>query len=143
MRNSLLRIKPYGCAGFLALVGLLGPGPVRAHAQDVPAAQLDSLRAELEILRARLDSLADVVGRGQAEPEVEDLEETTTEAIARLRAAAEAAAGDAASDTVAQGTQEFVGRARSLQDLNPEISLNGDLYGSIESETAVFHMLIS
>jgi len=116
------------------LVGLLGAGPIRAHAQDVPAAQLDSLRAELEILRARLDSLADVVSRGQAGPEVEDLEETTTDAIARLRAAAEAAAGDAAADTVAQGTQEFVGRARSLQALNPEISLIGDLYGSIESE---------
>ena len=134
MRNSLLRLKPYGCAGFLALVGLLGAGPIRAHAQDVPAAQLDSLRAELEILRARLDSLADVVSSAQAGPEAGDLEETTTDAIARLRAAAEAAAGDAATDTVAQGTQEFVGRARSLQALNPEISLIGDLYGSIESE---------
>ena len=134
MRDSPPRINPYGCLGFLALVGVLCAGPVRASAQDVTAEQLDSLQAELEILRARLDSLAGVVGIGQAGPDIRAQEEDTTDAIARLRAAARAAAGDAAADTVAQGTQEFVGRARSLQALNPEISLNGDLYGSIESE---------
>ena len=75
-----MRIKKYGCVGFLALVGALGAGPVRACAQDVPAARLDSLRTELEVLRARLDSLEGVVVRGQAE----DLnqEEDTTDAIA-------------------------------------------------------------
>ena len=132
MRRSPMRIKKYGCVGFLALVGALGAGPVRACAQDVPAARIDSLRTELEVLRARLDSLEGVVVRGQAE----DLnqEEDTTDAIARLRSAARAAAGDAAADTVAQGSQDFVGRARSLQALNPEISLNGDLYGSIHSD---------
>ena len=136
MRNSPLLIKPYGCLGFIALVGVLVVGPVRAQAQDVPAARLDSLQAELEILRARLDSLASVVGIDQAGPQIRDQEEDTTDAIARLREAARAAAGDAAADTVAraQGTQEFVGRARSLQALNPEISLNGDLYGSIQSD---------
>ena len=132
MRRSPMRIKKYGCVGFLALVGALGAGPVRACAQDVPAARIDSLRTELEVLRARLDSLEGVVVRGQAE----DLNqaEDTTDAIARLRSAAQAAAGDAAADTVAQGSQDFVGRARSLQALNPEISLNGDLYGSIHSD---------
>ncbi|HAD75197.1 MAG TPA: hypothetical protein DCG16_05395 [Gemmatimonadetes bacterium] len=126
MRRSPMRIKKYGCVGFLALVGALGAGPVRACAQDVPAARLDSLRTELEVLRARLDSLEGVVVGGQAED--------TTDAIARLRSAAQAAAGDAAADTVARGSQDFVGRARSLQALNPEISLNGDLYGSIHSD---------
>lgn len=126
MRRSPMRIKKYGCVGFLALVGALGAGPVRACAQDVPAARLDSLRTELEVLRARLDSLEGVVVGGQAED--------TTDTIARLRSAAQAAAGDAAADTVAQGSQDFVGRARSLQALNPEISLNGDLYGSIHSD---------
>ena len=126
MRRSPMRIKKYGCVGFLALVGALGAGPVRACAQDVPAARLDSLRTELEVLRARLDSLEGVVVGGQAED--------TTDAIARLRSAAQAAASDAAADTVAQGSQDFVGRARSLQALTPEISLNGDLYGSIHSD---------
>ena len=136
MRNSSLRVKPYGCLGFLALVWVLAAGPVRAQAQDVPAAGLDSLRAELDVLRARLDSLEGVVGRGQAGPEVRDQEEETTDALARLRAAARAAVGDVEADTAAQvqGTQEFVGRARSLQALNPEISVNGDLYGSIQSD---------
>jgi len=104
MRRSPMRIKKYGCVGFLALVGALGAGPVRACAQDVPAARLDSLRMELEVLRARLDSLEGVVVRGQAE-DLNQEEDTTV-----------------------------VGRARSLQALNPEISLNGDLYGSIHSD---------
>ena len=131
-----MRNDPKRCVSLLALVGVLSVGPSGARAQDVPATQLDSLRAEIEVLRARLDSLADVVGRGQAAPEVQDREEETTDALARLRAAAEAAAGDVTRDTTiqAQGTQEFVGRARSLQALNPEISLNGDLYGSIHSD---------
>jgi hypothetical protein len=114
------------------LAGVLGASPVGAYAQDVPAAPLDSLRAELETLRVRLDSLESVVARSQAEDL--DQEEDTTDAIARLRAAARAAAGDPAADTAAQGAQEFVGRGRSLQALNPEISLNGDLYGSIHSD---------
>ena len=131
MRNS-----PNGCLQFLALAGILALGPIRAQAQDIPAARLDSLRAELEVLRARLDSLEGIVGRGQAGPEVRGPQETTADVIARLRAAARAAAGDAAADTIAraQGAQEFVGRARSLQALNPEISLNGDIYASIRSE---------
>ena len=121
-----MRNIPYRCVRFLALAGILAVGPVHAQAQDVAAARLDSLRVELEVLRARLDSLEGIVARSQAGPEVRDQEETTTDAIARLRAAAQAAAGDAATDTVAraQGTQDFVGRARSLQALNPEISLN-------------------
>ena len=131
MRNNL-----YASGSLLALAGILAVGPAGAQAQDVPAAQLDSLQAELELLRARLDSLADVVGPGQAEPQVRDHEEEATDALARLRAAARAAAGDAAADTTAraQGTQEFVGRARSLQALNPEITFTGDVYASIETE---------
>ena len=143
-----MRNNPYECRSFLTVLrilsvgsvglgALLGPfGPAMAHAQDVPAAQLDSLRAEIEVLRARLDSLGEIVGRGQAALGVPDQEEPPTDAIARLRAAAQAAAGNAAADTMdrGQGAQEFVGRARSLQALNPEISLNGDVYASIQSE---------
>ena len=125
-----------GSFGAFALAMALVVGPCRAQAQDVPPAQLDSLRAELELLRAQLDSLGAVVAGGSVGPEVTD-QDATTDALARLRAAARAAAGGAAPDTTArtQGTQEFVGRARSLQALNPEISLNGDVYASIQSET--------
>ena len=125
-----------GSFGAFALAVALVVGPCRAQAQDVPPTQLDSLRAELELLRAQLDSLGAVVAGGSVGPEVTD-QDATTNALARLRAAARAAAGGAAPDTTAraQGTQEFVGRARSLQALNPEISLNGDVYASIQSET--------
>ena len=125
-----------GSFGAFALAMALVVGPCRAQAQDVPPTQLDSLRAELELLRAQLDSLGAVVAGGSVGPEVTD-QDATTDALARLRAAARAAAGGAAPDTTAraQGTQEFVGRARSLQALNPEISLNGDVYASIQSET--------
>jgi len=122
-----------GSFGAFALVGALVVAPCRAQAQDVRSTQLDSLRAELELLRAQFDSLGAVVG-GQAGPEAEA--QGPEDPLARLRAAARAAAGDAASDTTAeaQGTQEFVGRARSLQALNPEITFTGDLYASIETE---------
>ena len=126
-----MRNKTFGCLRFLALAGIFAASPVPGQAQDVPRAQLDSLRAELKVLRSRLDSLAGVVGRGQAGPAVRDQEEETADALARLRAAASAAVDTMAQ---AQGTQEFVGRARSLQALNPEISLNADVYASIQSE---------
>lgn len=131
---TVLRILSVGSVVFGVLVGPLGP--IAAYAQDVPAAELDSLRAEIEVLKAQLDSLGDVVGRGQVGQGVRRQGEPQTDAIARLRAAAEAAAREATTDTIAQaqGTQEFVGRTRSLQALNPEISLNGDLYGSIQSD---------
>ena len=132
-----MRKNIFGSFGAFAVVGALVMGPCRAQAQDVPSAQLDSLRAEIELLRAQFDSLGAVVAGGSVGPEVTD-HDVTTDALARLRAAARAAAGNAtAPDTFAQaqGAQEFVGRARSLQALNPEISLNGDVYASIQSET--------
>lgn len=130
-----MRNDSYGCIGFMASVAILALAPVSVWGQDVPAARLDSLHAELRVLSERLDSLEGVVDRSQADPEAQE-EEDATDALARLRAAAEAAAGGPSADTAtqAQGAQEFVGRARSLQALNPEISLNADLYASIQSE---------
>ncbi len=52
--------------------------------------------------------------------------------LERLRAAAAAAAGAGDSTAVeADRTQEFEGRERSLQALNPEISVNADVFGQI------------
>ena len=128
-----MRSKLYESIVFLALVGIFAVGPVSTQAQTVPAAQLDSLRAELEGLRARLDSLESVVAGGQTDASGGD---QATDDLARLEAAARAALGDVTADTTtrAQGAQVFVGRSGSLQALNPEISLNGDLYASIQSE---------
>jgi hypothetical protein len=107
-------------AGLAAAV-LLG-APARASAQE----PVDSVRAELARLAAMVDSLSREVARlraqGQPAPAQED-------ALARLRAAADSAAGRAAgpaAETPAQ-PQEFVGRQRSLQALNPEVSVTGDI----------------
>ncbi len=113
------------CAAFVA-------APGTARGQDVSRSQADSLRAEIAELRSQLDSIRVLVAQGGAEPDEED------DALARLRAAARAAAGGPEADTPAldEGDQEFVGRSRSLQALNPEISVTGDLLFSIQSEDA-------
>ena len=112
------------------LAGALAALPVMARGQDIPRTQADSLRAEIAQLRAQLDSIRLLLERGEAEPAEEE------DALARLRAAARAAAGGAPADTPAEpeGDQEFVGRSRSLQALNPEISVTGDLYVSVQSK---------
>jgi len=99
--------------------------------QVQPATLGDSLRTEIATLRSQLDSLRALVVAGGV-----TLAEEEEDVLARLRAAARAAAGGAMPDSAQtpQGQQEFVGRTRSLQALNPEISLTGDVYGSIESE---------
>jgi len=108
----------------VALLAALACVPGTASAQT-PS---DSLSAEVERMRATLDSLASEVARlsgGAEQPEQSEIE--------RLRAAAAAAAatgGDAAPTDTA-GTQEFVGRERSLQALNPEISVTGDLFAQV------------
>ena len=103
-------------------------------AAQVPA---DSLRAELARLAAVVDSLSREVARlteaGQ-EAEADD-------ALARLRAAAEAAAAAGGQPGAAEGAgdQEFVGRQRSLQALNPEISVSADFFGHFNKDDAQEH----
>lgn len=105
--------------------------PSESSGQDVSPSAADSLRAEIAALRAQLDSIRMLVQQGGAEPAEQD------DALARLRAAARAAAGGGADTTTPsddEGDQEFVGRARSLQSLNPEISVSGDVFVSVASE---------
>lgn len=94
--------------------------PPAAAQERSPA---DSLEVELRRLLARVDSLERLVrelvrgGRDTAR---------ATDELAALRAAARAAAGRAeAPDTAGQQS-----RTRSLQALNPEISVTGDIVGS-------------
>lgn len=117
------------------------PGPAGAAAQepdttDVRAAaadtvEIDSLLNRIEQLeemlrdvRARLDSLADDApaadgdGDEEADDELADLREAARRAADEARAADEDTAGDGES------------RTRSLQNLNPEISVTGDVVGS-------------
>ena len=98
------------------------------YAQEVekePATARDSLVVELRALTARLDSLERVVA------ELRAAQQDTTEAVDELealRAAANAAAAAAgATDTTAAQAGDQVTGARSLNKLNPEISLAGDV----------------
>jgi hypothetical protein len=105
----------------------------------------DSLRIQVERLTAMIDSLADVVERLEAGGRTGAPDDEPQDALARLRAAAEAAA--AATPTGAGATpaaggaapttdqeQAFVGRQRSLQALNPEISVNSDVFGHVNQD---------
>ena len=90
-----------------------------AAAQQPTQRQVDSLAAQLRVLRARLDSI--LASLGQRQPPADDL--------AALRAAASAARGDSSqradrADTV---PTQFVGRERNQAQLNPEIGVTGDV----------------
>lgn len=116
---------------FLASLGSIGLTflPVELSAQAATQAQIDSLRAEVELLKAQIEEL-------RAEATLDAAAADTTDAVARLRAAAEAAAAEA--DTLgppaAPEREEFVGRQRSLQALNPEISVTADLFAAVGTE---------
>jgi len=121
---SFPRLTP--SLGVACLLALIGPfnSPREAAAQERP----DSLRLQIERLAAVVDSLSREVARLQASGQAEE----AGDALADLRAAAAAAAAaGGGSEPVAQESQAFVGRQRSLQSLNPEISLNADVFAQV------------
>ncbi|HEX9582098.1 MAG TPA: hypothetical protein VF970_13435, partial [Gemmatimonadales bacterium] len=104
------------------LFSLLAAGT--AAAQTGPE-RVDSLEREVQTLRARIDSLEILVQRlaRQGQDTVAAVDE-----LAALRAAARTATG--ASDSApppAGQPQVFIDRARSLSQLNPEISATADV----------------
>jgi hypothetical protein len=111
----------------LALGNAGRTNPLHAQQEAPPA---DSVRAELARLSALVDSLRAEVARLQAAGQ----EEEAGDALAQLRAAAQAAAaagGGGQAQETPQDQQQFVGRQRSLQALNPEISLTGDVFAQV------------
>jgi hypothetical protein len=94
----------------------------------------DSLQAEVARLSRQLDSLRLEVARLGATPTEPD---AADDPLAQIRAAAAAAAaGGAPAPEPAPDDQEFVGRERSLQALNPEISVNADVFGFLNPDDA-------
>ncbi len=87
----------------------------------------DSLRAEVARLGALVDSLRGEVAR--AAPPADD-------PVAQLRAAAAAAAASGSAPAATPEPQDFAGRERSLQALNPEISVNADVFGFVNPDDA-------
>jgi len=135
------RWMPLWC-GTLTLVALavtLGAVPRPLDAQQPVPAVVDSLRAQMARLQAELDSLrAQVESGGVPGPtSAADPAQQQQDELARLRAAAAAAAGQQAGDADStDAPQEFVGRQRSLQALNPEISVSADLFGAVQEGSA-------
>jgi hypothetical protein len=115
----------------MAVAGLLILTPKSPLMAQQQASTPDSLRLELAALKARIDSLEAVLTRLAGEGERAQAED----ALARLRAAAEAAAGtDTTRAPVAPQGQVGVGRQRALQALNPEISVTGDVFGRLDPD---------
>jgi hypothetical protein len=88
----------------------------------------DSLRIELERLSALVESLAGEVERLRSEGDDEGAENS----LADLRAAAAAAAVAGGDPTPDQDEGAFMGRQRSLQAMNPEISVNADVMAHLD-----------
>src|SRR5438093_13600572 len=96
--------------------------------QPADQRRVDSLATEVRALKARLDSLRAQLGRAAgAAPARRDT--AATDELAALRAAAAAAAGTATAMPRADTAQptRFIGRERNQAQLNPEISVTGDV----------------
>jgi hypothetical protein len=106
----------------LAALASLGAGPVAA--QQPTARRVDSLAAEIRALKARLDSLRAAIARTPATLTVAPPGDTS---LAALRAAAAAAAGTGRQQADTATPTRFVGRERNQSQLNPEISVTGDV----------------
>jgi hypothetical protein len=102
-----------------------------AAAQQPAQRQLDSLAAELRALRLRLDSLKAELARVARRPARDTTRAAPAdEDIAALRAAAAAAVGrDTIQTADTTSARKFVGRERNQSQLNPEISVTGDVRG--------------
>jgi hypothetical protein len=100
-------------------------------AQQPTKQQVDSLAREVRALRSKLDSALAALSRVQTGPVLAPAAEDTS--LASLRASAAQAAGidttKAAAGPGAPDTTKFVGRERNQNQLNPEISVTGDVRG--------------
>ncbi|HEX6940435.1 MAG TPA: hypothetical protein VF158_13555 [Longimicrobiales bacterium] len=126
------RVAPVAAA---LLWAAAAPAPARAQA---PGGSADSLRAEIARLRAQVDSLLRTVHRledtARATPATEPSDPLMALRAAAAAAAAAAGAGDAEPDTTSPEAREFVSRQRSLQALNPEITVTGDLFAIVNAD---------
>ncbi len=102
---------------------------VPAAAQQPTQRQVDSLAAQVRVLRARLDSVLAALGRRPVSAAATVPAAPPGDDLAALRAAAiQATGGDTIhrADTI---PTQFVGRERNQAQLNPEIGVTGDVRG--------------
>jgi hypothetical protein len=114
------------CAALLAAACFVAP----AAAQQAPQRQVDSLAAELRALRLRLDSLRVELARLARRQRSDTARTPVDDDLASLRAAAAATVGrDTVQTADTTASRRFVGRERNQSQLNPEISVTGDIRG--------------
>src|SRR5712664_961828 len=115
------------CAALLIAASV----PTLAAAQQPTQRQLDSLAVEVRALRIRLDSLRAAVARTAPPRRPADTTRAAVdEDIASLRAAAASMVGRDTTQTAdTTSTRRFIGRERNQAQLNPEISVTGDVRG--------------
>lgn len=118
-------MNAHRCILFLVGCVALGASAAPAWAQESERARVDSLAAEVRRLRAQLDSLQRQLLELRAESERRRVQSE----IERLREEARRAAAAAGAAPAEPQEPAFVGRERSQQALNPEISITGDLVG--------------
>jgi hypothetical protein len=127
-----MTIQRYAVGAVLAC-SLAVPGAMPA--QQPVQQRVDSLAVEIRGLKARVDSLRAALARAERGAPIPARVDTSAgDELAQLRAAAAAAAG---TDTTrikgdTAGPTKFVGRERNQSQLNPEISVTGDVraYGT-------------
>lgn len=101
-------------------------------AQQPTKQQVDSLAAQVRALRVKLDSALAALSRVQGAPAAAPAPSAEDTSLASLRAAAAQAAGTDTTNAAGPGapdTTKFVGRERNQNQLNPEISVTGDVRG--------------
>ena len=92
--------------------------PVAAQQQPTQR-QVDSLAAQLRVLRARLDSIVTSLGRGQREAPAPPAGAPTDDLAALRAAMATARGGSDSSQRTDTTPTQFVGRERNQAQLNP------------------------
>jgi len=109
-------------AGVVAAACLAAPATAAAQTPR------DSLAAEVRALKARLDSLRTELARLARRQGAPRDTVTAGDDLAALRAAAAATVGrDTIQTADTAGERRFVGRERNQAQLNPEISVTGDV----------------
>jgi hypothetical protein len=119
-----------------AIVVLCTPSVAQRPTPSATQRQVDSLAAELRRVQARLDSVLQILAKWQASARPESAvtavraeSVSVQDDLAALRAAAAAAAGrtDTSQTPAEKEPTQFVGRERNQSQLNPEISVTGDV----------------
>ena len=116
----------------MCVVALLLPLVTGTAASQVSPQRADTLEREVRALRARIDSLESVVRRLATQG---GDTATVVDELAALRAAARTAAER--PDTAPAPQAAFVDRSRNLNQLNPEISVTGDVRFTASREEPV------